>query len=130
MKNNGALKALESRLQGNRTEQATRKQEISAASKRLTELQKQEQDLASQIAALKQPDAATGLPTVTEHALLRYVERIVGVDLEECRRRILGAEDPKNAAMFATLGNGTYPIGTSHRVKVSNGAITTVLPND
>lgn len=46
---------------------------------------------------------------VTDHALLRYVERVHGVDLEELRRR-LREQIARSADVAAALGQRRYTI--------------------
>jgi phosphoketolase len=121
-----ALKALETRLSENRKEQVVRKQEQASACRRLTDLGNQEKSILADLERLR-PVIDAGPPVVSEHALLRYLERIEGLDLDAVRARILGADENMSRAL-ATLGNGTYPVADSHRVKVINRVVITVLP--
>lgn len=60
------------------------------------------------VAALeKQIAEASQEPMVTEHALLRYIERIYGVDMEELKAQIL---TPSLASTIRKLGSGKYPL--------------------
>ena len=65
---------------------------------------------------------------VTEHALLRYVERILGYDMDVLSAAIL----PQEArSQISKLGNGVYPVttaGHSFRIRVQGSVVTTVLP--
>lgn len=63
---------------------------------------------------------------VSEHAILRYIERIMGVDLEEVRIKIL-PEDKKE--MIKTLGNAKYPIN-GHSIVVKDNIVITVYPTE
>lgn len=47
-------------------------------------------------------------PVISEHALLRYIEREMGFDLEAIKNDILTSE---RKAMIKAMGNGKYPIG-------------------
>lgn len=65
---------------------------------------------------------------VTEHALLRYVERVLGVDLEEIKKKIL---PPATEAAVKRFKGGTFPVeGTDFKVRAKNGAIVTILTDD
>ena len=62
--------------------------------------------------------------TVTEHAQLRYCERVLGINLEEIKEKIL---PPSIREQVKTVGDGIFPIQNSHRVRVRNGVVITVL---
>lgn len=59
---------------------------------------------------------------VSEHAILRYLERVTKIDMEEVKRKIL----PKDTQFQAVrLGNGSYPVG-DYFVKIRNNVVVTV----
>lgn len=64
---------------------------------------------------------------VTDHALMRYFERILGYDLEQVRNWIL-PPDLKKAII--KMKDGNYPViindKFSHRVIIQGGAVVTV----
>jgi len=64
---------------------------------------------------------------VSEHAILRYMERIEGVNIERVRKILL---DPQIVNCHKKLGNnGEYPSTDSRfSVKIKNNVITTVIP--
>lgn len=59
---------------------------------------------------------------VSEHAMLRYLERVELVDLQEIAALVL-PEDKKET--IKTLGSGKYPIN-DHRVVVVDNVVVTV----
>ena len=61
---------------------------------------------------------------VSEHALLRYLERKYRFDCEELVEEIL-TEDMKSQVL--TLGDGKYPISKDMKVVVRNNVIVTVI---
>lgn len=69
-----------------------------------------------------------GPPVVTEHAVLRYLTRIKGLDLDSIKAEILGDSEH----IVKTLGGGEIPVnarGTipaTHRIVVKNGVVVTV----
>lgn len=65
-------------------------------------------------------------PTLTDHAVLRYLERVQGVDVGAARASIL---PPTVVEMIQKLGSGVYPVG-SFRIKVVKGSVVTVLTRD
>lgn len=59
---------------------------------------------------------------VSEHAILRYLERVVKVDVEEVKRRVL-TDDLKGRI----LDDGLYPNPEGFRLVVRDGVIVTIL---
>ena len=65
---------------------------------------------------------------VSEHALLRYFERVLGYDLNALSRQLT---PPETVAMIRQLGSGTYPVLVNRhkvRIRVQDRVVTTVLP--
>ncbi len=62
-------------------------------------------------------------PTISEHALLRYVERVLGIDLEKIKREILSE---KNIAFIEHLKSCKFPISTTHKAVVKNKVVVTI----
>lgn len=60
---------------------------------------------------------------ITEHAILRYLERITGIDLEMIKAAILPAD---SVDKLAALGDGTHSLG-EHSVVVKGEAIVTIV---
>jgi len=67
-------------------------------------------------------DMKKGELKVTEHAMLRYFERVLGFNLEEIEEKIVSeiSEAQKE------LGNGTYPSGV-FKVVVKENTIVTII---
>ena len=65
--------------------------------------------------------------SVSDHAIVRYLERVKGMDIKAIRKEIL----PKHMSKAVSqLGNGFYPVGDTHRVRVKGGVVVTVLTKD
>lgn len=74
----------------------------------------------SQIDKLEGGDIPT---VVTEHAILRYLQRVRGMDLEEIEQLIL----PDHVQdQIKKLGNGKYPIAPGIMIVVANNKVVTV----
>lgn len=67
-------------------------------------------------------DMKKGELKVTEHAMLRYFERVLGFNLEEIEEKIVSgiSETQKE------LGNGTYPSGL-FKVVVKENTVVTII---
>jgi len=69
---------------------------------------------------------------VSEHAQLRYIERKhllrqPTLDLDQLRAEILPT-CPKMLAAIDLLGDGNYEVAGSHRVRIVDRVVVTVLP--
>lgn len=71
-------------------------------------------------------DNVNGRLVVSEHALLRYFERVLNYDLEEIKKKIV--PDTVETAI-KTMGSGTFPTET-HKLKVKNGIVVTILTDE
>jgi hypothetical protein len=65
-----------------------------------------------------------GRLTVTDHAIVRYFERVLGVDLDEVREQILPR--PMRVALQKLKANGEFACGT-HLIRVQNNRVVTIL---
>jgi len=64
-------------------------------------------------------------PLVSDHAIVRYFERIVGIDMDEVRGKILCEG---TAAAVDRLGDGRYPVVGGGTAVVRNKVVVTVVP--
>lgn len=66
---------------------------------------------------------------ISEHALLRYFERVLGYNLDDIKAQLIS---PKTYNLIKTLGNnGEYPnedlSGNKFKIILKNNVITTIL---
>ena len=62
--------------------------------------------------------------TVSEHAIIRFIERVDEIDTEAIKREILSDD---TIAKIRTLGNGKYPINEGkNKIVVKNNVVITV----
>ncbi len=95
--------------------------ELVAQSKTLSNKQKAKREEILTVDA--QIVRATLNVTVSEHAILRYVERVLNIDIEAIKAKIL---QPQIKEQIQTLGNGTYPVNGEFKVRVRNNVIVTI----
>lgn len=96
------------------------KQEHSSLSSEISKKEKLLNSINQEIAEL-----STNQIIISEHAILRYLERVLGVDIELVKKEILTSDLEKK---IEVLGNGTYPIQDGlFKAKVRNGTIITIL---
>lgn len=62
-------------------------------------------------------------PVVSEHALLRFIERIYGVDLDEVRNKIL---TPTTIKALKVMGSGSFPLEAGGRAVVRGNTIISI----
>lgn len=66
-------------------------------------------------------------PRVSDHAMLRYLERKFNLDMKEIHEAILS---PKILAQYAQLGDGKFPIeGEELRSVIVEHTVVSVIPN-
>lgn len=64
---------------------------------------------------------------VSEHAMLRYIERVLGIDLKEIEERILTDEVKEQ---YKIVGNGKFPINDEFKVIIRDNVVVTITDND
>jgi hypothetical protein len=95
---------------------------VVSARAKMVESQRQ---MEAHLKELKRIDAEIGKlqrkVIVSEHAIVRYFERVLGYDIEDIKTQILPPD-------VKQLVNGTFQVGI-HKVKVKDNTIVTVLTN-
>lgn len=64
-------------------------------------------------------------PTVTEHALLRYFEHVLGYDIEAMKKCILG---DGRSEQIRSIGSGKLPLIEGHKMVVKNNTVVSIYP--
>lgn len=98
------LKALQGQLAKARADETAKHEELKTAAKEYRAAQQRANQLQKQINAAIE---AAKEPIVSEHALLRYLERVHNIDLEALKAMIL---TPQLSNAIKTLGSGKYPL--------------------
>lgn len=112
------LKALQVQLTKLKAEEKVARDALSHAQRDHSELQKRIAGLEKQIAS-----AAAAEPVVSEHALLRFIERHYGVNLDEIKQKILTDTTVK---AIKTLGSGKYPLACGGRAVVKGSTVVSI----
>jgi len=120
------LKHLQRRLDESRASVKALRDEKQALDEKINKEQGTINKLQKDIERIKSAAQSNGKLVVSEHALLRYFERVMGFNLEEIKKRIV-PESVSNA--IKTVGSGTFPTET-HRLKVKDGVVITILTDD
>lgn len=115
-----SLKSLQTRLSKAKDHLKALNAEKNDVTSRISQVQSSIKSLEADIERFKK--RSKGI-VVSEHAMLRYLERVNGIDLKALAEAVLPETGRKVAE---SLGNGTYPVET-HRVKVRDGVVVTVL---
>ena len=113
------IKGLESQLKIISGRAKAKKQEFISAQKEYNQMIISEKQLKDKIEALEKPKELR----VTEHAILRYLERVNKIDLKEIEKAIL---TPELIKMTEVLGkNGKFPIN-DFNIVIRDGSVVTV----
>ena len=65
---------------------------------------------------------------IIDHAIVRYLERIEGVNLDEIKDKILPPDHSMRDSIKTLGGSGTFPIDRSHNVVIKKWSVVTVIP--
>ena len=112
------LKGLQVRRNKAEAELSQINHEMKELAKRQSEAQKLINNLQEQIKAISQSE-----PVVSEHALLRYMERVQGMDIEKTKREIL-TDERIQAIKF--MRNGKIALPSGHSIVVRDRTVVTV----
>lgn len=119
-KDSQELKGLQVRLEKATTERNQVHQEAGLLLMRQTELDSLKSKLSNEITALQNKNRT---PIISEHALLRYIERVKGIDLEVLKGEIL---TDQLLASIKNMGNGKFPTGNECKAVVKNNTVITI----
>lgn len=89
------------------------------AQKDFAEAKKKLDSVDCQIKALKVKNIV-----ISEHAILRFLERKFNLDLEDIEAQIMSKDIE---AQIKAMGNGKYPVGGGLRIVVKDGTIVSVI---
>ena len=113
------LQTLETQL---RVEIGQLEDELDRLRKKTKEVKDRAQGVNRRIKELSQTDVV-----VTEHAMLRYVERVLGIDLDRVKRALL---PPRVQEQVLALRTGEFPVpiydGRQCRLIAKDGVIITI----
>ena len=115
-------------LKALRTRKAKLEQDRKALRMQVSDLQEQQGNLSKKIRSVEQQikSLQASTPIVTEHALLRFLERGLGMDMNQLREYIL-TEDVAAAAKQGTPDKILVPIEKGCKAVVRNGTVLTVV---
>lgn len=62
---------------------------------------------------------------ISDHAIVRYVERVIGIDIDKIKQEICPESTMQN---IKVLGNGTYGVNDNEfSIKVRDGTVVTLV---
>lgn len=115
------IKALRSQKGNLKDEISAAQQQISFWKKRVSELSKAKNTIEQKLANILRKKESI---EVTDHAIVRYLERIEGRDIEQLKHNIM---TEKFLELYGKLGtNGEYPASDKFSVVVRERKIVTV----
>lgn len=117
------LKGLETKLKNLTKERETHKQLANETQKKLSKINQEMQSINDEIWKLKNKKEDI---IVTEHAIIRYIQNIMGIDMDELAKKILPDEVKQRAL---AMGDGKYTHNEVTLV-VKDGAIVTVYEKE
>lgn len=118
LKESESIKQLQSRRTKVKAEMTTLKSDLHDINNRLSNRKQTLQNIEAQISAISIE------PTVSEHAVLRYLERKYDFDIEDIKNQILS---DALKGLITKLGSGKYPLGDGRTVVVKNKCVVSVI---
>ena len=117
---------MEKELKALQTRKKSLEIEIAASLLKLKDVNREHQDKVNKLNAIDKQikQLHTQDIIISEHAILRYIERAMGLNLEQIKQEILS--DKVKAQIF-TLGSGKYPIGNKLKAVVKDNTIVTIV---
>lgn len=120
------LKSLEVRRSEANRRLSALQQELSALQKKVQAEQRDISAIDREIDRLKTKKEAGEL-IVSEHAILRFLERVWKIDIEDVKQDIA---PPTIQQAVKALGNGEYPVGDTHKIRVRDNVVITITTKD
>ena len=118
------LKNLQTQITKSQTELDGAKQEREQVGQKVTSINNRLQSLQSQVDRLTRKKKNV---VVSEHAILRYLERVHGVDIEALKQEIM-PDSIKDS--IETVGSGRYPVNGTHTLLVKQFVVSTILTKE
>lgn len=114
-----ALKRAELKLQSLEVEEESLREQIAASERRRSQVREELQRQRALLQRLTGP----GKLHLTEHALLRYIERVLGVRVEAQE-----LVPPEAIELWRELGDGKYPVGSPvvYWLVIRGGRVVTI----
>lgn len=118
------LKSLRTQLTKAQGDHQAATEEVRSAQRRAATIKKEIDTISARIEELQKASVDSGSPIVSEHAILRYLQRVKGIDIEAVCREIL---DP------STVANMRFAAGAKTKIRregfdliVANNQVVTV----
>jgi len=115
------LESLNVKIQESQNQLEVTKLEFSTRTRQAAELKKRIKKIKEPKIKRKNPEAIF----VSDHALVRYMERVLGADIEELKAKILPGETLKLMKELS-FNDGRYPCGDFYLV-LKDGVVVTII---
>lgn len=118
IKKRETIKSLNTRFSKLESEILLLRSEVTEANKKLHKKNNQLKEISEKI------ERYNLNPEVSEHAVLRYLERKFNLDMNDIKKQIM---NDKLEKVIKTIGDGKYPIGDGMTAIVTNKTVVTVI---
>lgn len=119
-----ALKGLQTTREKLSGEITVARKEQDRLQKRVNELRRDLTATEKKIQTLTERNAKV---VISEHALLRYFERVLGFDIESIKQTLLPEQVEQQVKV---LGGGVYPVDNKFKVRIRGNTVLTVLTEE
>lgn len=108
------IKKAEAELKSANEEKQQAQGNVERVRKRLNKLKSQKEQLTQQHKVV-----------ITEHAILRYLEHVYGLDIDKIKLEMMPQATKEK---IQQMGSGKYPVEKSHKLVVERGIVKTTIP--
>lgn len=115
------IKGLQSQINKKKDTIKALQQECSAVKKQISEESQKLNTLKQKLTSLKRSNKAI---LITDHALVRFFERVKGYDIEEIKKEILTESVQELIKKLGT--SGEYPTGNDFSIVLRDGNVVTI----
>ncbi len=122
IKSSVRLKALETQLSDAKAKKSMVLSQIEEKQRVCSKLKKEIRAINLSIEQLKNKNQ--GKTIISEHCMLRYIERVLGINMQEIEQKILSESDKIN---IKNLGQNCTYSKDGFKVKIKDGVAVTVL---
>ncbi len=126
LKDANELKGLTSQLTKLESEKSTILTDVNFKQKELGRYKSRISDLRVKINNINARAQKQGDLVISEHAIIRYIQNVLGIDIETINEKI----KVDVLKSYKNMGDGLYPLEDGCKARIKNGNVVTIIEKD